>query len=195
MSKYYDDKLNDTGEFLLDSIMESGVVKDIPIFNTMIGLYETGKRINDILFLRQLARFLKVFENLSSNERSKFAKRIDKLRDSKKLAENILLAVSLASDIDKPELIGLSLKALGDERINKDEMYQILHAIDKSSSVDLKYFFQSYSANESGIGNVVFSAVGLTNYNEVLTGAISSLTTVGRKFINEVYKYSSLCSD
>ena len=50
--------LSDCAEIALDSILEDGLLKDIPFVSTAISLYRIGKSIHEREHIRKLAVFL-----------------------------------------------------------------------------------------------------------------------------------------
>ena len=49
----------DFAEVAVDSILNEGVLRDIPVFNTLAALYRAGVEIRQQLFIRKVVSFLK----------------------------------------------------------------------------------------------------------------------------------------
>ncbi len=45
---------SDLGEVALDSFLESGIVKDIPLLNTVISLFKIGHSVGDAFYIKNL---------------------------------------------------------------------------------------------------------------------------------------------
>lgn len=98
----FTDLISDVNEVILDSFLEDGLVKDIPIF----GLFFKGKNfvstIQDKLFYKKMFTFLKELENTSSEDRKKETEKIDKNPNYRtKVGEKLLFIINENNDCEK----------------------------------------------------------------------------------------------
>lgn len=91
------DVFADYAELGIDSILQDGLLKDIPIFGTIIGLCKTGASIRERNFLRQTARFISSFKSGTIDPRKLEAHK-RKLGANPKEAEDELGRVILLLD-------------------------------------------------------------------------------------------------
>ena len=61
--------VGDIGEVMLDSVMQDGVLKDIPIIGAIVGLGKCFKNVSDILFANKLIAFLLELKDVDSKDR------------------------------------------------------------------------------------------------------------------------------
>lgn len=61
--------VGDIGEVVLDSALEDGVLKDIPIIGAIVGAYKCIRNIDDMLFTKKLIAFLWGFKDVDPKER------------------------------------------------------------------------------------------------------------------------------
>ena len=62
------DSLIDLGELGIDSLLDEGILKDIPIVNLLIGVKNTAQNIHDRNLLRQTLQFIQEFNNGTIDE-------------------------------------------------------------------------------------------------------------------------------
>jgi hypothetical protein len=74
----------DIAEVTFDSILNEGVLKELPVVGALVGIWKTGVAINDYLFLKKMLLFLNESSKLSSDARKDI---IEKLEDETYQAE------------------------------------------------------------------------------------------------------------
>ena len=67
----------DLVEVALDSLLEDGLLKDIPVVSTIIGVSKSAISIRDKLLARKVLYFLQGLKDITDEERNKFLKDID----------------------------------------------------------------------------------------------------------------------
>ena len=61
--------VSDIGEVMLDSVLEDGILKDIPVIGAIVGAGKCIKNVSDILFTKKLIAFLFELRDTDSSER------------------------------------------------------------------------------------------------------------------------------
>jgi len=51
--------MRNLGEVALDTILQEGILRDIPVLNTIVAFYKAGVEIHHQLFLTKIINFLK----------------------------------------------------------------------------------------------------------------------------------------
>lgn len=64
-------------ETLSDSMLDDGLLKDIPVIGTIVGLGKTSIKITDLLFLKKVISFLSELEDVSIKDRKEMIDKID----------------------------------------------------------------------------------------------------------------------
>lgn len=102
------DTVGDLAEVGLDAIMEDGVLKDIPILSTVVGLYRIGHTIRERHEIKQLALFVAEL-NKGCTDESKRKQLIEKLnndtRKSKQEMEYILVVLDSYLEYEKSQML------------------------------------------------------------------------------------------
>src|SRR5665647_98468 len=104
------DLQNVTNELLetnIDSLLKNGVLKDIPIINSIVGIYKLGVSIKDIIFMKKLIRFLSEINDTSIQERQKVIAKMEKDdKYGRKVGETILTLLDRLDDLNKANIVG-----------------------------------------------------------------------------------------
>lgn len=99
--------LEDVGEALFDTLFEDGLLKEIPIVGTTIGLYKTGKSFKLRNYIKKILKFLNELKEITPEERENFLNKINKNpKEKKDLFERSLYILEKIDDSYKVEIIG-----------------------------------------------------------------------------------------
>lgn len=129
------DVLGETVEFGIDSVLDEGILKDIPFVSTIIGIAKTAQNIYDRNLLRQTAAFIQTF-NVGSISPKKIEKYRAKIDSDPQFAEQelsrILVLLNGNIDLEKSRILAKFYRAYVEEKINWEqfcELSEILHRI------------------------------------------------------------------
>lgn len=106
-------------ETALDSIMDEGLLKDIPILGTLVGLGKTASDIRNLLFLKKVIHFLSKLKDIPTSKRQLMIDRID--NDSKykvKVGEQLNYIIDKCNDHIYAEYLGQFFIAFLNEKIS-----------------------------------------------------------------------------
>ena len=142
----------DIAELGIDSILDEGVFKSIPIVNVLIGVGKTAQNIQDRNLLKQTIKFINTF-----NEKTISCKKMEKhkkyLNDNPKYAEEelgrVIILLNSNIDLKKSELLAKFYRAY----INEDIQWEIFCELSDITSrlfiSDLSLLFEVYKGNIS----------------------------------------------
>ena len=154
----------DFAEIALDSLLEDGILRDIPIFNALISLYRSGVQIRQQLFFRKIVNFLKELSEISIDERRKF---VDNINDSQKnnFGETLILLIDHANNMYKPTILGRLLKNHILGNLSYQDTERLAFIVDRVYLSDLNYLknFTSGVQENPNIAASLFSAGLLAN--------------------------------
>ena len=111
-SEHLSSTLRDSLELVLDSsIVKEGVLRDIPFFNTIYNIYQSGVAMQQHLFIKKIEIFLRELSNVSSEERLKFVEWMDQNPKQKgEFGETLLLLIDRADSLEKPSILARLLR-------------------------------------------------------------------------------------
>lgn len=82
----------DLAETFSDTLLNDGLLKDIPIIGTIVGLTKTAISLNDRLLIKKLIYFISELNDIDQPRREKLISEIDKSETQKiKVGENYFI--------------------------------------------------------------------------------------------------------
>ena len=101
----------DLAEVAVDSVLKEGILRDIPVFNTLAAFYRTGVEIRQQLFIKKVVNFLKELSNTTFEKRQKFVEDIERDSNRKReFGEILVLLIDRADSLQKPSILGRLIK-------------------------------------------------------------------------------------
>lgn len=131
---------NICGELLevgIDSILKEGLLKEIPGFSAISGIWKTGVAIRDYRFLNKLLLFLNESAKLPLEKRFDL---IDDLEDNnfqKEAGEKLIAIIDNLESASKAILMGKLIYLFGQKIIDKEEFWRIAFLIEKLPMNDI----------------------------------------------------------
>lgn len=134
----------DLAEDLIDSTIQDGVLKDIPILGSLVGLGKTAARVKDVLFLKKVLYFINEVKDIPFTEREKVISEIDNSEKYRlKIGEKLLYILDKADDHEKTLLVGKLFRAFLKQEVNYDTFLRGSVIIDKAIIEDLNWFIEN----------------------------------------------------
>jgi hypothetical protein len=135
-------------EIALDQVLDEGIIKDIPIVRSIVGLYKATVSIRDRALVKKLVNFLSPLRSVPQEARQQFRERMNADEEFKcKVGEKLLLIIERLDDMGKPSLIALAFQAYMEEHIDFGMFQRLACAIDKSFYPDLMSLKSSGAPN------------------------------------------------
>ena len=106
-------------EILIDAILDEGVLKDMPLVGSVIGIVKFTNSIDQHFMTKKLYKFLFQLHKIPSEKR---IKKIEEINSSQKyscsVGEKILELLDKIDSEGKPEILGKLFKAVIQEKID-----------------------------------------------------------------------------
>ena len=143
-SSLFDSNLTDTAiditELGIDSVLDDGLFKDIPIVRTVVGVAKTAQNIYDRNLLRQTAIFILEFNtgSLNSEKLLEYRQRIDS--DSKLLEKELgrlMILLNNNIDLEKSKILAHFYKSYVFEQISWESFCELSDVLNRSLLVDI----------------------------------------------------------
>jgi hypothetical protein len=130
----------DLAELTLDSIMNEGLLKDLPIVGGIVGLSKFGIKVSEFLFLKKVLKFLAQLNSTTPEERRKFIVQVETNEAyNKKVGLALILILDRLEDLEKPEIIGKLLAASVRGKIDYQTFLRLSSMVQKLFIPDLAY--------------------------------------------------------
>lgn len=201
------DVIGDYIELGIDSFINDGILKDLPIVNTIVSVLKVGKNIHDRNLLKQTLTFINEFNsnNISQEEINEYNEKIKK--DPKKCEEElgrILLLLNKFIDKEKSVILSKLFKAYISKVIDWKEFCEYSEVIDRLFLQDLDLLKEIYyyrvnitkgrndmfrveRLNSLGVIALTMASVSITN-GKSRTDSYIVLTDFGRKFMDVIMR-------
>lgn len=182
------DALSGVSEVALDSIIEDGFLKDIPLVGTALGVARTCSSVRDQLFLYRVKSFIEGCR-AGKVEGHNFA--LGDEKKSKRVGETLLFILDSASSTFKAELLGHLFAGLVEKRVDIDFFEHASEAVHAANSCDLRAFVEEEKIIEfdqrdhmRNLSNQGFTRPYGDDTFENIRSIYYELTDLGRTFLS-----------
>lgn len=129
----------DLSEIALDSLLENGVARDIPIVGWLFKIHSAQRSLRDRLFLKKVAAFYRGASKALSDERATFRKKLkaDKAYQ-KRVGEDVLLLIERHERFEKSLLLRKLFAGLIGGHLSHDIFMRLAAILDKAVIEDLE---------------------------------------------------------
>ena len=144
------DAVKDLSELGIDLLLDDGVLKDIPIVSTLVGLTKTAQNIHDRNLLKQTVKFINTF-NEKTIDRKKLEMHKNKLNDNPKFAESelerVIILLNSNIDLKKSEILAKFYVAYVEEKINWQQFCELTDVTSRLFIADLEILLAVFKKN------------------------------------------------
>jgi len=132
------DITSEGAEILLDSALDEGLLRDIPVFGWIAKTYGLVNTVRERIFLQKIFRFLQGAQATTAEERRAFAERMETDQEyQRKVGESLFLLLDRHENVDKSELLGRVFAAFVRNEISDEEFQRYSFIIDRLFVWDL----------------------------------------------------------
>lgn len=149
----------------IDAFLDSGVLKDIPLVSSILGVVNTVGTIKDHIFISKLIRFFNNLADIPKRERMDMVDRLNEDKNFSGKAGSAIIEIldRMESEI-KPELSANFFSAYARKQISFIELRRVLLALERVPSFDIDKL-DCFSKNK---------LVGSLEINSVLLAFVSA---------------------
>lgn len=128
----------DFSEVALDSILENGILKDLPGFSILTGIVKTTRNIREKIFAKKLLLFLQSLNECDLGKRQEFVTKLNgDQKEKQKIGETLLIILERLENMEKPKIIGNLFKAYLEEQINYKDFTKVSGILSRIQLEDL----------------------------------------------------------
>lgn len=179
----------DYTEVALDSILDDGVLKDIPVIGSIVGLFKIGSSIKERHTIRKIAEFLNRLEDVTEEEKTAFLQRLDQEKEGQDLFEKLLLLLERLDETLKARIVGNLFRMYIMDVFDRNLFLRCCMIVEKAFLADLISHYKqfSYRVGRGAIQEDVVQAYDdrmnskLTKQNLVNLGVLDLIPTLKRK--------------
>ena len=128
----------DTAEIAFDSILEEGVLRDIPVVSAIVGIGKVRASIRDYLLAKKVLLFLQPLGEVPDEDRLAFAQKLEENPETKThVGETVIMLLDRFDDFHKARWAGQLFSFVVAGRIQYKEFVRLNNSIDRAFISDL----------------------------------------------------------
>jgi hypothetical protein len=133
----FSDVVKDYAELGIDSVLDAGVLRDIPILKTLLSVRDIGVKMRHFLYERKVHAFLEGLREGLNNDEMAIEGFMKGEKERDRFAETAFVLIERYDDIHKPEVMGLLWAACAKGSVSYDQVARLCHLIDRVYWEDL----------------------------------------------------------
>jgi hypothetical protein len=132
------DVLADWGEVAIDSFLENGLIRDIPVFGTALKAIQGGKAIRDYFFIQKLSEFIRHASTIKPEKIQEFRNHIENDRDfADRTAIHLTVILDRLDEKEKAILLAKIFSSYINGDIDQQQMKRLASALDRALLADI----------------------------------------------------------
>jgi hypothetical protein len=180
--------IGEATEVIVDSLLEEGALRDLPVISSLIGVAKTWGTVKDHIFAKKLLAFLKQVATFENGEAIAAVRKWEHEHGfNEDVGETLVELLDRVDGNIKPRWIAIALKHYAEGSVTWEDLLRINNAIVRVLTCDLpildslsKGDFGMESADHPAVLNLV--SAGLCNLGHGYGGPIPEVTDLGLKF-------------
>ena len=145
---------SDISEIVIDSILEDGVLKELPIISTIVGLSKAARNVKDTLFLKKIIHFLTKISHVNTAQRQKMIDLINKNGEQKiSVGEKLIYLLDKCDDHIDAKYIGQFFCGFLENKITYEEFLKGARIIQDIYIGDFERFLKQDSSKIEIMGS------------------------------------------
>lgn len=173
------DACADVLETGIDSALDNGLLKSVPIVSVLVGVGKTAQNIHDRNLLRHTLRFINAFNNGSVNP-EKLRKYRQKINEMPSRAEEdlgrVIILLNNNIDIKKSDVLGKLFRAYINEDLTWDQFCELSDVMNRIFISDIDLLLRIGSGEVNNTENCVSYQAERLNSLGLVDMVIQSLT-------------------
>lgn len=176
----------------VDSVLKDGLLKEVPVVSTIVGLSKMGANIQDRIFLRKLLSFLYPLKDIKPEVRIRMIEEIDSSNQYRvRVGEKLMYIIDSSGDHEIAELVSRVFKAYLEERISYQDFLEAA-AILKDLNIDTFQWFvqeREYYQFELGeVGHLLNTGLFELFYDEVTVDVNNKVDLITRQKLGDQFE-------
>jgi hypothetical protein len=149
-------------ELALDTVIDEGVLRDIPVLGSLLGIGRAAVSIRDHLFINKLAHMLVEIDRIPHSERVEMIDEINQSKDySIKVGEKLLYIIDRCEDHNTTSIVGMLFAAYLEGNMDYGYFLRAATVVDRMHLDDFIEFTLSDWENIPAEDSSAFLSAGL----------------------------------
>lgn len=131
----------ENAEVVMDSMLEDGLLKDLPVVGTFFKVTKGIQDIRDRAAFARVQAFVTAFSSVKHDTWTKWRKKVsEEPEETRKVGETLFLVVERLDSLEKAEILGLLFLAYLDAKISSEDLRRLTLAVNLAFADDLLRF-------------------------------------------------------
>lgn len=182
----------DIAELSIDSLLDDGTLKDLPIVGNFVKLYSFGINVQDKLFLKKILSFLNQLKDISPKESEKMMEKINSDKKYRiKVGEKLLYILDSCNDYENSERVGILFKYFLKNKITYDEFVKTANIISRLDNTTFHEFLNKNGqiSLQEDVENFLYTGLVYIDYKNMNINQTKGLSmTKSGKLIIQIFK-------
>jgi len=140
----------EAAEIALDSILDEGLLENVPVFGWLKKICNVVGTVRDRIFLKKVANFLAGTRNIPEDDRALFLEKIEKAPEfSKKVGESLVLLLERQEDFEKALILGKAFSRYVRGHIGYEQFLKLAKSVELAYIGDLRNLAEYYARIQS----------------------------------------------
>lgn len=137
--------LLDITESGLDKLLDDGLLRDLPLVGSIVGITRFGLHLKEYLLLKKVLSFLVYFAKTKPEDRKKLVERLNQnAKERRKISDQLLLAIDRLDRVEKSEILAAFFAAFLNSDITRYEFEKLSSALDRINLQDISLLSKFY---------------------------------------------------
>ena len=198
------DSIAELGELGIDSILDDGIFKELPIVNLLIGIKNTAQNIHDRNLLKQTLEFIKEFNagNINEEKVQKYKEMLEDSNKAEKELGRVIIILNNTIETEKTKMIANLYRNFINGNINWEEFCEFSEIVRMLFLKDVLYLRKIYTGQirdtsncvlypidrltSLGLINTTVKSVVMSSRANSRTDKFLNLTEIGGKFYQSI---------
>jgi hypothetical protein len=173
-----------TSELLVDKVLEDGLLKEIPIINTIISICKIPHSISDTILFNKLNIFLNDLKSIDKKDIKKMMNKLENENFKIKVSSYVLELMNKADHPNKAKMIARVFVAYIEKEIDYEMLYRLNKIILHISSIDISKVRNIFDdTNKNKLTKYLFASIGLIAVTATMDGNAYNENDIYLKFI------------
>ncbi|MDS3859535.1 hypothetical protein RIF25_01810 [Thermosynechococcaceae cyanobacterium BACA0444] len=170
------DLSSEIAEVALDSFLQDGFLKDLPVINIITGLWKTGVTVRDFLLTKKLIYFLNEIQDIPAERRKRMLANLERDKEFRgKVGDNLMLLIDRLDSLGKARFLGKAFRAYVNESFDSSHFWDLALIIDRLPSHYIQKIrdWQSLAIPSlSSIEHQLYLSVGVGIFDIRVSGSV-----------------------
>lgn len=128
----------DIAELTLDSFLDEGIAKDIPIIGWGISIAKLGFNVRTVLFQKKMLTMLNEIKNIPRSKREKVINDIEtNEKYETRVGETLIILIDKMDDLNHPKFVGKLFRSLIKDSIDYNMFLRLATIVTRTFSLDI----------------------------------------------------------